>query len=63
MSVGPAPLTNQMMDSLEGYLENIAAVATQTFAKGGPIAELAASLAISVDTVTQQKQEIKCLYK
>ena len=29
-TAGPAPLTNQMMDSLEGYLDNIAAAATQT---------------------------------
>ena len=54
-----------MMDSLEGYLDNIAAAATQTAAQtaenGGPLAELAASLAISVDTVTRQQQEIKRL--
>ena len=50
-SAGPAPLKNQMMDSLEGYLDNIAAAATQTVAKGGPLSELAASLIISVDTV------------
>ena len=62
-SAGPAPLTNQMIDSLEGYLENIAAAATQTVAKGGPLAELAASIAISVDTVAQHKQKIKCLYE
>ena len=31
--MGPDPLTNQMMYSLEGYLDNIAAVATQTVAK------------------------------
>ena len=53
---GPAPLTNQMLDSQEGYLENIATSATQTVAKGGPLAELAASLAISVDTGAQQQQ-------
>ena len=45
-SAGPAPLTNQMMDSLEGCLENISADATQTAAKGGPLVELAASLAL-----------------
>ena len=50
-----------MMDSLEGYLDNISAAATQTAAKGGPIAELVASLVISVDTVAIQQQEIKCL--
>ena len=60
---GTAPLTNQVLDSLEGYLDNIAAAATQTVAKGGSLAEVAASLAISVDTVAQQQQEIKRLYR
>ena len=50
-----------MMDSLEGYLDNIAAAATQTAANGGPLTELAASLAISVDAVVRQQQEIKHL--
>ena len=50
-----------MMDSLEGYLDNIAAAATQRAKNGGPFAELVASLAISVDTVARQKQEIKRL--
>ena len=49
------------MDSLDGYLENIAAAATQTSAKGGPLVELVASLAISVDTVARQQKEIKRL--
>ena len=44
------------MDSLEGYLDNIAAAAMQTAENGGPLTELAASLAISVDTVTRQQQ-------
>ena len=30
---GTAPLTNQILDSLEVYLENIPAAATQTVAK------------------------------
>ena len=55
MSAGPAPLTNQMLESLEGYLDNIAAAATQAVAKGGPPAELLASLAISIDTVAAQQ--------
>ena len=59
--VGPAPLKNQIMDLLEGYLDNIAAAATQTAANRGPLAELAASLEISVDTVARQQQEIKRL--
>ena len=50
-----------MLDSLEGYLDNIAAADTQTASNGGPLAELAASLAISVDTVARQQQEIKRL--
>ena len=48
-----------MIDSLEGYLDNIAEAATQTAANGGPLAELAASLAVSVDTVTRQQLYIK----
>ena len=58
---GTPQLTNQMMDSLEGFFDNIAAAATQTAANGGPLAELAASLAISVATVARQHQEIKRL--
>ena len=50
-----------MLDSLEGYLDNIAAGAMQTSANGDPLEELAASLAISVDTVARQQQEIKNL--
>ena len=48
-------MSNQMLDSLEGYLDNIAAAATKTAANGGPLVKLAASLAISVDTVARQK--------
>ena len=58
---GTTQLTNQMLDSLEGYLDNIAAAATQTAANGGPLEELAAGLAISVDTVARHQQEIKRL--
>ena len=50
-----------MLDSLEDYLDNIAAAATQTAATGTPLAELAASLAVSVDTVARQQIEIKRL--
>ena len=50
-STVPEPLTNQMLDSLEGYLDNIAVAATQALIKGGPLAELSACLAISIDTV------------
>ena len=52
-----------MLDSLEGSLDNIAAAATQTDATGTPLAELAASLAVSVDTVACQQIEIKRLTK
>ena len=62
-SAGPSPPKNHMLDSLKGYLENIAAAATQNVAKGGPLAELASSLEISVDTVAKQQQEMNCLYK
>ena len=50
-----------MLDSLEGYLDNIAAAATQTAATGTPLADLAASLKVSVDTVARQHIEIKRL--
>ena len=62
-TAGPDLLTNQMMDFLEVYLDNIAASTTKTAAKGGPLAELAASLEISVYTVARNQQEIKRLYK
>ena len=54
-------MLNQMLDVLEGYLDNIAAAATQTAANGGLLAELADSLAVSVDTVARQQLEIKRL--
>ena len=47
----PPTMSHQMLDSLEGYLDNIAAAATQTAATGTPLAELSASLAVLVDTV------------
>ena len=54
-------MSNHMLDLLEGYLENIPAAATQTAANGGPLTDLAASLAVSVDTVARQQLEIKRL--
>ena len=54
-------MSHQILDSLEGYLENIAAAATQTAATGTPLAELAASLAVLADTVARQHIEIKRL--
>ena len=54
-------MSHQMLDYLEGYLDNIAAAATQTATTGGPLAELAASLEVSVDTVARQRIEIKRL--
>ena len=50
-----------MLHSLEGYLDNIAAAATQKADNGGPLAELSASLAVSMDTVARQQIEIKRL--
>ena len=51
----PLTMSHQMLESLEGYLDNIAAAATQTAATGTPLAELAASLAVSVDTVARHR--------
>ena len=50
----PPTMSHQMLDSLEGYLDNLAAVATQTATTGTPLAELAASFAVLVDTVARQ---------
>ena len=61
MQTKGAQLTHQLMDLLEGYLNNIAAAATQTADPSGPLAELAASITVSVDTVARQQQEIKRL--
>ena len=58
---GAPQMSNQMLDSLEGYPENIAAAVTQTAANGGPLVELAASLAVFVDTFARHKIEIKRL--
>ena len=52
-------MSHQMLDYFEGYLDNIAEAATQTASMGTPLAELAASLAVSVDTVARQQLEIK----
>ena len=54
-------MLHQMLDSLEGYIDNIAVAATQTADNGGPLEELAASLAVSVDTVVRQQIDIKRL--
>ena len=43
------------MDSLEVYLDNVAAAATQTVAKGGPLTKLAAILEISFDSALRNK--------
>ena len=49
-------MSHKMLDSLEGYLDNIAAAATQTAVTSTPLAELAAILAVSVDMVAQQPE-------
>ena len=46
-------MLNQILDSKEVYLDNIAAVATQMADNGGPMAELVAILSVSVDTVAR----------
>ena len=50
-----------MLDSLEGYLDNIASTATQTAVTGTHVTELAASLSVLVDIVARQQIEIKRL--
>ena len=50
----PAPLFNQILELIEGYLYSIDAAATQAVANGGPLAELSTSLSISVNTVALQ---------
>ena len=62
-SLVPNPLSNQMLDSLKDYLNNISVAVPQTIAKGAPLANLAVSLAISFDTVARQQQEIKRMYE
>ena len=57
----PPKMSHKILDSFEGYLDNITAAATQTAATGTPLAESAASLALSVDTVARQQIEIKRL--
>ena len=57
----PPQMSHQMLDSLEGYLDNIVVAATQTAATGAPLAELAAIIVVSVDTVARQQIEIKGL--
>ena len=52
------PVTNQMVDTLAGYLDNIAAAATNA-GGGKELAELAASVAILVDTNAVQARELK----
>ena len=54
-------MSHHMLDSLEGYIDNITASATQTSANGAPLAELAAILEVSVDTVARQQIDIKRL--
>ena len=54
-------MSHKMLDSLEGYIDNIAAAATKMAATGTPLVELAAGLAVLVDTVARQQVEIKRL--
>ena len=63
-SVREASPTDKSDDGLaRGLPGKISTAATQTVAKGGPLVELAASIAISVNTVARQQQGIKHLYK
>ena len=54
-------MSNQMLYSLEGYIDNITVAAMQTAANGVPLMELAASLTVFVDTVARQQLKIKRL--
>ena len=54
-------MSHHMLSSLEGYINNITMGATQTADTGGPLAEIAASLAVSGYTVARQQIEIKHL--
>ena len=54
-------MSHQMLDSLERYLDKIVTAATQTAANGGHLAELAASLSVSAETVARQQIDIKRL--
>ena len=58
-------LPNQMLDLLEGYLDNIdVAAATQAVTKRGPLEELSASLLISIDKVVLKKKKLSvCMNK
>ena len=51
------------MDLLKDHLNNIVAAATQLAASSTPLAELSASLSISIDTVVTQAQEIAQLHQ
>ena len=54
-------MSHQMLDYLEGYLDNITTASTQMAATRTPLAELADGLAVLVDTVARQHIEIKRL--
>ena len=51
----PPTMSHQMLYLLEDYLDNIVVADTQTAATGTPLAELAASLEVSVDTGARQQ--------
>ena len=51
-------VTNQMVDTLVGYLDNITSAATKT-GRGTKLVDLAASMAILVDTNRAQAKELK----
>ena len=57
------PMSNQMLDLIEGYLDNISAAKTQAVSNGVPLYELSASLAVLVDTVDTQAKYIKSLHQ
>ena len=59
----PSPLSNQILDLLQGCLDNIAATAIQAVANGGQLAEFFSSLEFLVHTVHVQSKEIKIVHQ
>ena len=62
-SSAPPVLSNNMLDSIEGYINNIADAATQPVTNGDPLAELSAILAVSFCTSANQAEDIKRLHQ
>ena len=57
---GDVPITNQIVDTLAGYLDNIVTAATN-MGGGKELEDLADSMAILVDTNSAQEKELKTI--